>query len=88
MLQDGSFFRISNITLGYSLPANLISKLGMQRLRFYIAVDNLYTFTKYKGMEPEVGGDYDEYRGQQWAGIDRAVYPRPRIISGGINVNF
>ena len=88
MLQDGSFFRISNITLGYSLPDNLISKIGMQRLRIYVAIDNLYTFTKYKGMEPEVGGDYDEYRGQEWAGIDRAVYPRPRIISGGINVNF
>jgi hypothetical protein len=87
-LQDGSFFRISNIALGYTLPNNLISKIGMQRLRIYIAVDNLYTFTKYKGMEAEVGGDYYGYRGQQWAGIDRAVYPRPRVISGGINVNF
>jgi TonB-dependent starch-binding outer membrane protein SusC len=88
MLQDGSFFRISNIALGYTLPVNLTSKIGMERFRIYIAIDNLYTFTKYKGMEPEVGGDYYGYRGQQWAGIDRAVYPRPRVISGGINVNF
>jgi TonB-linked SusC/RagA family outer membrane protein len=88
MLQDGSFLRISNIALGYTLPSVLTDRIGMQQLRIYVAVDNLYTFTKYKGMEPEVGGDYWGYRGQQWAGIDRAVYPRARTITGGINVNF
>jgi hypothetical protein len=88
MLQDGSFFRISNVALGYTLPESLTSRIGIQRLRFYVAVDNLYTFTNYRGMEPEVGGDYYEYRGQQWAGIDRAVYPRPRTITGGLNLNF
>jgi TonB-dependent starch-binding outer membrane protein SusC len=87
-LQDGSFLRITNITLGYTLPVSLTSRIGMQKLRVYVAVDNLYTFTKYKGMEPEVGGDYWGYEGQQWAGIDRAVYPRPRIIMSGINVTF
>nr|HPR33308.1 TonB-dependent receptor [Prolixibacteraceae bacterium] len=88
LLQDGSFFRISNLALGYTLPQSLTSKIGISKLRVYVAVDNLYTFTRYQGMEPEVGGDYWGYRGQQWAGIDRAVYPKPRTILGGINVNF
>ncbi|MCF8359199.1 MAG: TonB-dependent receptor [Prolixibacteraceae bacterium] len=88
MLQDGSFFRISNLALGYTLPSSLTSKIGISKLRIYVAVDNLYTLTNYKGMEPEVGGDYWGYRGQQWAGIDRAVYPKPRTVLGGINVNF
>ncbi|HPR60016.1 MAG TPA: TonB-dependent receptor, partial [Prolixibacteraceae bacterium] len=88
MLQDGSFLRINNVTLGYTLPENLLAGIGISRLRIYVAVDNLYTFTNYKGMEPEVGGDYWGYRGQQWAGIDRAVYPKARTILGGINVNF
>jgi TonB-dependent starch-binding outer membrane protein SusC len=88
LLQDGSFLRIGNISLGYTLPVNITSKVGISRLRVYVAVDNAFVFTNYKGMEPEVGGDYWGYRGQQWAGIDRAVYPKPRTVLGGINVNF
>jgi TonB-linked SusC/RagA family outer membrane protein len=88
ILQDGSFLRISNVTLGYTLPKSVTSRAGISKLRIYAAVDNLFLFTNYKGMEPEVGGDYWGYRGQQWAGIDRAVYPKARTILGGINVNF
>ncbi|MBN2806369.1 MAG: TonB-dependent receptor [Prolixibacteraceae bacterium] len=88
LLQDGSFLRISNVTLGYTLPKTITSKVGIGAVRVYVAVDNLYTFTNYSGMEPEIGGDYWGYRGQQWAGIDRAVYPKPRTVLGGINVNF
>ena len=88
LLQDGSFLRINNATLGYTLPKKLTSKAGISKLRLYVAVDNLITFTNYRGMEPEVGGDYWGYRGQQWAGIDRGVYPKARTILGGINVNF
>jgi TonB-dependent starch-binding outer membrane protein SusC len=88
MLQDGSFLRISNVTLGYTLPGSVTSTIGISKLRVYVAVDNLFTFTNYRGMEPEVGGDYWGYRGQQWAGIDRAVYPKARTVLCGINVNF
>jgi hypothetical protein len=88
LLQDGSFLRISNITLGYTLPGTLTEKVGISKFRIYGAVDNLYTFTKYKGMEAEVGGDYYGYRGQQWAGVDRAVYPRPRTYTVGLNLTF
>lgn len=88
LLQDGSFFRIGNVTLGYTLPSNVTSKVGIGKVRVYVAADNLMTFTNYQGMEPEVGGDYWGYRGQQWAGIDRAVYPKARTILGGININF
>jgi len=88
LLQDGSFFRISNLTFGYTLPKELTSKVDLGKVRVYVAADNLFTFTNYKGLEPEVGGDYWGYRGQQWAGIDRAVYPKARTILGGININF
>ncbi len=88
ILQDGSFLRISNLTLGYTLPKSLTEKASISKLRVYGAVDNLYTFTKYQGMEVEVGGDYYGTQGQQWAGIDRGVYPRPRIFTVGLNVTF
>lgn len=88
LLQNGSFLRISNITLGYTLPKTITERAGINKLRVWGAIDNLYTFTKYKGMEAEVGGDYYGYRGQQWSGIDRGVYPRPRTFTVGLNVTF
>jgi TonB-linked SusC/RagA family outer membrane protein len=88
LLQDGSLLRISNLTLGYTIPKSLTEQAGISKFRIYGAIDNLATFTKYKGMEPEVGGDYYGYQGQQWAGIDRAVYPRPRTFIVGLNLTF
>ena len=88
LLQNGSFFRINNITLGYTIPTSISERAGISRFRVYLAVDNLYTFTKYKGVDPEVGGDYYGFQGQQWAGIDRGVYPRARTYSAGLNVTF
>lgn len=88
MLQDGSFIRISNLSIGYTLPASITNNLRMQKLRVYVAVDNLATFTKYRGIEPEVGGNYWDNNGQEWAGIDRSVYPKPQTILAGVNINF
>lgn len=76
-LKDASFFRIKNITLGYTLPTRLTQKAGISRLRVYFSGDNLLTFTPYKGLDPERPGD----------GYD-TQYPQNKICSFGINVEF
>jgi len=87
-IQDGDFFRISNVTLGYELTKSFKFKY-ISKLRFYASVQNLYTFTKYDGMDPEVGygnngGDQDNFS----SGIDVGFYPRPRTVLFGVNVAF
>ncbi|WP_194768241.1 SusC/RagA family TonB-linked outer membrane protein [Tamlana sp. I1] len=79
-LEDGDYFRIKTIQLGFSMPKNVIEKIGMQNLRLYVTGENLFTFTKYTGFDPEIGGGV--------MGIDRGFYPQ--AISGllGLNVTF
>lgn len=93
-LQDGAFTRIKNIQLGYTLPAAIIGKLNIEKLRFYLSASNLFTFTKYKGFDPEIGQNSTGYtdvfstnRDLQ-AGIDRGVFPQPRMLLFGLNVTF
>ncbi|OPZ43880.1 MAG: TonB dependent receptor [Bacteroidetes bacterium ADurb.BinA104] len=81
-IQDGSFVRLRNITLGYSLPENITKAIKLKKLRFYLSAENLYTFTKYTGYDPEIGGGVFDN------GIDRGIYPQPRTIMTGINVTF
>lgn len=76
-LRNASFFRLKNITLGYTLPKNITDKIKMSRVRIYFSGDNLLTFTKYTGLDPERGGD----------GTD-AQYPQNKIYSFGLNVEF
>ena len=73
-VEDASFFRIDNITLGYTLPDTIINNVNM---RVFGTVNNVMTATEYSGLDPEVFG-----------GIDNNFYPRPRIWSFGVNVNF
>ncbi len=83
-IEDGSFLRLSNISLGYSLPKNLIKKLSIQKLRFYITGNNLYVWTKYSGFDPEVST-----RGNGLTpGVDFGAYPRSRSIVFGVNLVF
>jgi TonB-linked SusC/RagA family outer membrane protein len=84
-IQNGSFLRINNLQLGYTL-SNQVQRWGLSKLRFYVACENLLTLTKYEGYDPEVGmRDGDDPLD---VGIDRAYYPRPRTFSAGINVSF
>ena len=86
MLEDGDYFRISNITLGYDFKT-IWKSCPLQQLRLYLAVNNLYTFTGYTGMDPEVGGEGGS--GNSWAsGIDTGVYPAPRTYLVGVNIKF
>ena len=79
-LSDGSYFRIKTFQIGYSLPQSLISRATLQRVRIYISGNNLVTFTKYTGYDPEIGGS--SY------GIDRGIYPQARSFTVGLNVGF
>ena len=77
-LEDGSYLRIKNITLGYNLPRNILRGAKMSSARLYVSCQNLATFTHYTGFDPEVGSN----------GIDLNVYPVTRTLSAGINVIF
>ncbi|WP_316737746.1 TonB-dependent receptor [Pedobacter aquatilis] len=79
-LESGSYFRIKTLQVGYSLPKNLIKKVGLDKLRFYVMANNLVTFTKYTGYDPEIGGG--SY------GVDRGFYPQARTFFAGLNVGF
>jgi len=82
-IQDGSFLKCKNITLGYRLPENILSKIYVHSIRVYATVTNAFTITKYVGMDPEIGS---------WnplqAGWDSGYYPQPRVFTIGANVTF
>ncbi|KQC01262.1 TonB-dependent receptor [Pedobacter sp. Hv1] len=85
-IEDGSFLRISNVTLGYTLPQSLVKKTGfISKLRVYGTVNNLYTFTKYTGYDPEAN---TRRSNPLTPGIDYAAYPRSRYVLAGINLIF
>jgi len=81
-IHDGSFVRLRNVTLGYTLPKTVTNYLKLKNLRFYVTAENLLTLTGYKGYDPEIGG------GVFSNGIDNGIYPQARTVLGGINVTF
>ncbi|NLR94297.1 SusC/RagA family TonB-linked outer membrane protein [Flammeovirga agarivorans] len=81
-LEDGSYLRIRNITLGYTVPKKLF-KDKINQLRFYVTAQNPFTFTKYKGYDPEIGGD-----GLYMRGVDAGNYPVTRRLLAGMKLNF
>ena len=84
-IEDGSFLRVNNITLGYTLPTALTSKIKMQSLRLYGTVNNLKVFTNYSGYDPEVATrNIDPLT----PGVDFAAYPRARVFVFGVNATF
>ncbi len=87
-LEDGSYFRIKTMSLGYTFPAALTNKAKINRLRIYATATNLLTFTKYTGLDPDVnniGGDSDN---PIQAGIDHGSYPSARTFIFGINLGL
>lgn len=82
-VEDGSYLRIQNVQLGYSLPQSLLDKLNLDNFRIYASVNNLYTFTKYKGYNPDVSN-----ASPLSAGVDLGQYPQTRTFTTGINVSF
>ena len=83
-VEDGSYFRIKSVQLGYNVNTKMFNG-HVDRIRIYVGATNLYTFTKYSGYDPEVGRGYD---GDLDIGVDRAKYPVPRTYLAGISVSF
>ena len=84
-VEDASYLRIQQVTLGYNLPSDVISKAGISKLRFYLGIQNLYTFTKYTGYDPEVGSYNQD---ALLSGIDSGRYPTNRSFTFGLNLEF
>lgn len=84
-VEDGSYLRLKNIQIGYTLPESALSKLKISRLRVYISAQNLFTITKYSGLDPEIGIGAD---GALDLGIDRGFYPQARTFLTGVNITF
>ncbi|WP_303919519.1 TonB-dependent receptor [Draconibacterium sediminis] len=84
-IEDGSYLRIKNITLGYTVPTAITNRYHLENLRIYMNIQNLYTFTKYTGYDPEIGVSTVN---QNVYGLDNGKYPIPRIVSLGLNVSF
>ncbi|RKD90648.1 SusC/RagA family TonB-linked outer membrane protein [Mangrovibacterium diazotrophicum] len=83
-IQDGDYLRISNLTVGYDLK-KLVTKLFLSEAKIYFTAKNLYTFTKYDGMDPEIGYGFD----YSWAsGIDLGLYPSARTYLIGVSLKF
>ncbi|KXX69218.1 TonB-dependent receptor [Flammeovirga sp. SJP92] len=82
-LEDGSFLRLKNITLGYSLPKRLLKKTKVDAFRIYIRAQNALTFTNYTGYDPEVGGN-----GVSSRGLDKGNYPISALYSTGFRLSF
>jgi hypothetical protein len=84
-VEDGSYVRLKNITLGYSIPQSVISKIGVKNIKAYVSGTNLITLTDYTGYDPEVSA-YNA--NDAMIGVDLSNYPTAKIITFGINVTF
>jgi len=84
-IEDGSYLRIKTLQLGYNLKQNYAERMHVDKFRIYVNAQNLFTFTKYTGLDPEIGtgpgGSLD-------IGVDRAFYPQARLYSVGLNITF
>ena len=79
-LEDGDYFRFKTLQFGYSLPSSILEKVSIAKARVYLTGENLFTFTKYTGYDPEIGGGV--------MGIDRGYYPQARTFMLGVNLQF
>jgi TonB-dependent starch-binding outer membrane protein SusC len=83
-VQDGSYLRLKSAQLSYQVPADILKKIKVQQLKVYVTGQNLLTFTKYDGYDPEIGA----IGGSLELGIDRGFYPQARTIIGGVHLTF
>ncbi|MCO4291810.1 TonB-dependent receptor [Solitalea sp. MAHUQ-68] len=85
MVFKGDFMRIRQLQVGYTFPSKLMNTIKVKSLRVYCSADNFFTFTNYKGFDPEGGSNASAANS---VGIDRGVYPTPRVFTGGLAVTF
>ncbi len=90
-VEDGSFIRLKTLQLGYTLPKDFTKKFLVEKFRVYVSGQNLWTFTNYSGLDPEIGkaNAYDNSISSNLNyGVDRGLYPQAKIFIGGINIQF
>lgn len=88
-IEDGSYLRLNTLTLGYSLPQNLLRKAGISKLRIYGTIYNLFTITGYSGLDPEVSANNNVNDAKYpTVGLDWGTYPRARSFVVGVNLSF
>lgn len=87
-VEDGSFIRLNNLTVGYSLPLNLISRIGLSQFRIYATGNNLHIWTKYSGYDPEVSTSRSSTYAALTPGVDYSSFPRSRSYTFGVNITF
>ena len=88
-LEDGSYLRLKNVQLGYTIPKSVLTHLNISSVRFYVSAQNLFTITNYKGLDPEMYISNNSLGdGDKAAGIDWGTYPEARTYTFGLNVNF
>ncbi|MEL7147118.1 MAG: SusC/RagA family TonB-linked outer membrane protein, partial [Bacteroidota bacterium] len=89
-VEDGSYLRLRNVTLGYSLPTSLTDRLGLKNVRFYASLQNLFTITNYSGSDPEIGqnSDINGNNSVTTRGIDAGAYPLSKSFTLGLNLKF
>ena len=85
-VEDASFLRVQNLTIGYTLPKNIVNKIFLNNVRFYFTGYNLLTLTGYTGSDPEA--DVSSKKNPMCPGIDYATYPKSRLYVFGVNVSF
>jgi len=82
MVFDGSFFKIRQLQLGYTISSTVLNKIRSKSARVYVSLDDFFTFTKYPGIDPEISNNGNSI------GIDRGGYPIPRKAIVGLNITF
>jgi TonB-dependent starch-binding outer membrane protein SusC len=83
MIGNGSYLRVKQLQLGYTIPGTILSKAGINSLRLYVSLDDMITFTKYKGLDPEVGSNVNSLQG-----VDRGHYPNAGRLIFGLSLNL
>ena len=84
-IEDGSFVKLKNLTVGYTFPAGWLQKIAITKVRAYLSTQNLFTITKYKGLDPEIGLQNGNATQN---GVDNGTYPSSKFVTVGINVTF
>ena len=84
-IEDGSFLKLKTLTIGYTLPVDLLRKISVSKLRIYASTQNLFTITGYKGLDPEIG---QQGSNATQTGIDNGAYPSSRFYTVGLDVTF
>jgi TonB-linked SusC/RagA family outer membrane protein len=85
LIEDASYIRLQNLSIGYTLPKSLVRKATLENARIYFNCQNVFTISKYSGLDPEVGAMYGD---ALMTGVDYGRYPSPRIYTFGINLSF